>query len=600
MRQSTRTAARAPLARPRARPARCIALALLAALLAGGPGLAAQLSQLPPDVRLPPDATGRIQQRLREAPTPPPEPPPPSLQVEPPPVEEAPASAADIPLTIESVSLVGATVYKREELEQYWKDRLGKPGKLGDLFDIASAITARYRNDGYVLSRAVVPAQEIENGKVELRVIEGYVAHVIFKGSDDRPDILRATGEHITDVRPVRVSDLERYLLLLNDLPGATVTSVLQPATDQTGGADLVITVEKDIYQNFTTVDDRGTRYVGPVQYTLGTRINSVFGWGDQTFIRGITTPLYPNELMAFDFINQQSLDEEGTTLALQLNFAEAHPGYSLSPFKLTSDASTIAFVLAHPFIRSRTENLRFNVQAVANEYHTTSDSPAGDGSGGSGSTTLLRDSIRSLRVGLLYDSIDKYQGANLAGLQFSQGLPILGASHPGATFLSRASGRPDYNKLNFDVSRAQSLAEHWTLINAITAQKAFTSLLSSEQLGLGGSTFLRSYDPSDLVGDTGIAAKFELQYSNQPNEWYLKNYDLYSYFDIGKVQNRVVGPGDKASDSGISIGLGSRFTLTEWSNGYLELSQPIMRGVPTQGIHDHHPRIFFALIAKF
>jgi hemolysin activation/secretion protein len=446
----------------------------------------------------------------------------------------------------------------------------------------------------------VVPAQEIENGKVEIRVVEGYVAHVIFKGSDDRPDILRATGERITDVRPVRVADLERYLLLLNDLPGATVTSVLQPAADQTGAADLVITIEQDTYQNFTTLDDRGTRYVGPVQYTLGTRINSPFGLGDQTFIRGITTPLYPNELMAYDFVNTQTLDEQGTTLALQLNFAQAHPGYSLSPFKLTSDASTIAFVLAHPFIRSRVQNLRLNVQAVANEYRTTADSPTGDGSVTSGGATLLRDSIRSLRVGVVYDLIDKYQGANLLGLQFSQGLPILGASHPGATFLSRASGRPDYNKLNFDVSRAQSLAEHWTLISALTAQKAFTSLLSSEQFGLGGSTFLRSYDPSDLIGDTGVGAKFELQFSDQPNEWYLKNYDLYSYFDIGKVQNRVVGLGDKPSDAGISIGLGSRFTLTDWSNGYLELSQPVMRGVPTEGIHDHHPRVFFALIAKF
>ncbi|MEJ0068469.1 MAG: POTRA domain-containing protein [Pseudomonadota bacterium] len=124
------------------------------------------------------------------------------LQVEPPPAEEAPESAANVPLQIEELKLTGVTVYQHEELEEYWKDRIGKPGTLGDLFVIANAITARYRNDGYVLSRALVPAQEIEDGKVEIRVIEGYVAQVVFEGNDDRPDLLRATGERITAARP--------------------------------------------------------------------------------------------------------------------------------------------------------------------------------------------------------------------------------------------------------------------------------------------------------------------------------------------------------------------------------------------------------------
>jgi hemolysin activation/secretion protein len=568
------------------------ATVVVGAFVMVGPATAAQLSQAQQlrEQGLPPDATGRTDQRFREAPTPP-SGAGPQLQVEPLPPEEVPENAANIPLQIEAVTLVGVTVYKPEELEEYWRDRIGKPGKLGDLFAIAAEITARYRNDGYVLSRAVVPAQEIEDGKVEIRVVEGYVAQVIFEGDDDRPDLLRGIGERITDARPVRVADLERYLLVLNDQPGVAVSSILKPSPDQTGAAVLVVTVQREALQSFATLDDRGTRYVGPIQTTIGTRINSPFGLGDQTFIRGITTPLFPNELMAFDLNNQQTLNAEGTTLALNLNFGEAHPGFTLQPFKLTSDSSTIAFVLSHPLIRSRVENLRVNVQAAANQYRTDI---------GSSTTPLLRDSIRSLRISLIYESVDRFHGANLAGLQFSQGLDVFGASKPGATFLSRAAGRPDYTKLNYDLSRAQSLGGGFTLITAATAQTAFTSLLSSEQFGLGGSTFLRAYDPSDLIGDSGIAAKFEIQYSDQPKEWYLKSYDLYSYFDLGRTQNLTTLPGEKSSDAGISLGVGSRFTLTDWSNGYVEVSQPIMRGVPTEGTHDHFPRVFFALIAKF
>ena len=572
---------------------------LLAGILPGwaqAAGPPAQLSQL-----LPPDASGRIEQRLREAPSPPPSGLPPSLQVEPPPVEKAPDSAANIPLTIQSVKLTGVTAYSVEELEPYWKDKIGKPGTLGDLFTIASEITARYRNDGYVLSRALVPAQEIEDGKIELRVVEGYVARVIFEGDDSRSDLLRETGEAITSARPVRVADLERYLLLLGDQPGVTVSSVLKPSTEETGAADLIIKLEREIMQSFTTLDDRGTRYVGPIQSTIGARVNSPFGLGDQTFIRAITTPLMPHELMAFDLNNQQTLDAEGTTLTLQMNFAEAHPGFTLSELGLTSDASAVGLVLARPLIRSRAENLRLNLSFSVNDYKTEA-SPVD----GSGVFPILHDSIRSVRLSAIWETIDKYHGANLLGLQLSQGLNILGATRTGETpNPSNPNGRSDYTKLNFDASRLQSLGwPGWSLLTAATAQIALTPLLSSEQFGLGGSQFLRAYDPSDLVGDSGIGAKFELQYGEQPKTWYLKDYQAYAYFDIGRVQNMIQQPGVKSDDAGISVGLGSHFTLNDWSSGYVEVSQPLMRGVTTEDTfsipHNHQPRIFFAVIAKF
>jgi len=573
-----------------------VALVLSAAIPASAQaGPPAQLSQL-----LPPDASGRIEQRLREAPSPPPSGAPPSLQVEPPPIEKAPESAANIPLTIQSVQLIGVTAYRTEELEQYWKDKVGKPGTLGDLFAIASEITARYRNDGYVLSRAVVPAQEIEGGKVQIRVVEGYVARVVFEGDDTRPDILRETGDAITSARPVRVSDLERYLLLLGDLPGVTVSSVLKPSTEETGGADLIIKIDRDLMQSFATLDSRGTRYVGPLQATYGTRVNSPFGLGDQTFVRMITTPALPNELIAFDLNNQQNLDGEGTTLGLQLNYAEAHPGFTLEELNLTSDASTIAVVLARPVIRSRAQNLRLSLTFAVNEYKTEANPVT------VGVFPILHDNLRSLRLSAVWDSLDEYHGANLLGIQLSQGLDILGASRPGSPYLSNPLGHSDYTKFNFDASRLQSLGwEGWSFLSAATAQIALTPLLSSEQFGLGGSQFLRAYDPSDLVGDSGIGAKFELQYGEQPKTWYLKDYQAYTYFDIGRVQNLVQQPGVKSDDAGISIGVGSRFTLTDWASGYVEVSQPVMRGVPTEDTytfapHTHRPRIFFALISKF
>ncbi|MGA4816816.1 POTRA domain-containing protein [Pseudomonas aeruginosa] len=48
---------------------------------------------------------------------------------------------------------------------------------------LANRLTAKYRQDGYLLTQVVVPEQSIEGGKVRLQVIEGYLEHVQIKGN---------------------------------------------------------------------------------------------------------------------------------------------------------------------------------------------------------------------------------------------------------------------------------------------------------------------------------------------------------------------------------------------------------------------------------
>ncbi len=40
-----------------------------------------------------------------------------------------------------------------------------------------------YRDAGYHLSRAIVPAQDLKNGRVRIQVIEGKIADIVLKGN---------------------------------------------------------------------------------------------------------------------------------------------------------------------------------------------------------------------------------------------------------------------------------------------------------------------------------------------------------------------------------------------------------------------------------
>ena len=101
------------------------------------------------------------------------------------PLQEAPAGAEEIVFRLEKISLEGMSVYDTPQMDSLYADKIGQDVTLAWLFDLANAITIKYRNDGYILSRAIVPQQEIRAGHVTLRVVEGYVDKIVINNAAD-------------------------------------------------------------------------------------------------------------------------------------------------------------------------------------------------------------------------------------------------------------------------------------------------------------------------------------------------------------------------------------------------------------------------------
>jgi hemolysin activation/secretion protein len=528
----------------------------------------------------------RLQEQLRPPPSA--RPSEPMMRLEEP-VQPTPPGAEDIRLTLTDIAIDGATVYPIDVLRPLWQDLIGREITLAELYQAAAKVTGKYRNDGYVLSRAIVPAQRIENGTVRIEVIEGYIGRVTIQGEVSRESLLRGYADKITALRPLQIRDLERYLLLIDDLPGTTVSSVLAPLQGEPGAAELTINMEQKVVDIFGTADNRGTRYIGPLQASLGGRLNSALGFYEQTQLRLIDTPAEFKQLRAYDLEHAVPLDTEGTLLTLAINQAQAQPGFTLKPLSVTSDATVTSATVTHPLIRLRAENLTLSTGFVATDLHTRLFDDT---------QTLLSDRIRTLQVAALYDFVDKWSGVNVLDLQLSQGLDILGARAPGAPDLSRADGRSDFTKLTSELQRVQSLGGNWSLLGGLSGQYGLVSLLASEQFNLGGVNYLRAYDPAELTGDSGIAGKMELQYGERSTNIGLDNYQLYGFYEAGRVWNHQALSGEYAAASATDAGIGTRFTITDQISGSVEIAKPLTRSVAAEGNRD--PRAFFSLVARF
>ncbi|NIQ02881.1 MAG: hypothetical protein GWM98_22985, partial [Nitrospinaceae bacterium] len=270
-----------------------------------------------------------------------------------------PDELKNLKFRLRKVHVTGSTIYRPREFLPLYKKYLGRQVNLTHVYRIARALSRKYRNDGYILSKAVVPPQKIENGEVRIRVVEGYIDRVVVRGRARGPKkLVNAYRRKILASRPLHAKVLERYLLLLDDLPGVRVKSVLTPSQDQSGASELLILVQNKPVDAHVGVDNRGSEFNGPIQIFGGLNGNSLLGLYDRVGVQGVVTS-ETSELLFLNGFLELPLTLEGTRLFFSGSFSQSEPGASLKPFNVEGDSDSIGLRVIHPFIRSRGENLR-------------------------------------------------------------------------------------------------------------------------------------------------------------------------------------------------------------------------------------------------
>jgi hemolysin activation/secretion protein len=504
---------------------------------------------------------------------------------------KAPPGAEKATFVLRGVVVEGATVFTPRDFLPLYRKFLGTRVSVKTVYDIARTITVKYTAAGYILCQAVVPPQKIAgDGIVRIRVIEGYVDKVIIKGDMPGPRrLLVAMGDKIRAARPLTLAVLERYLLLARDLPGATATGTLTPSATAVGAADLVFRVSQKPVDAVLSLDNMGSRYLGPWEMSGVADLNYR---DNQATLQMATTPLNEGELKYGRFNDGLVIDSEGTRLSASIGYSNSHPGWLLKPYAMRADILTVGGGVSLTPIRSRARNL------FLHGGFETKDSVADlmDGS------RLYDDHLRLVRAGGDFDWVDGALGApavSLVAVTLSQGIPALGASRTGAAGLSRRTGHADFLKATLDATRTQKISGPFDLLTAVTGQWADVSLLSSEEFAYGGAQFGRGYDSGEMLGDDGLAAKAELRYAG-PSLPLIKDWQVFGFYDIGRVWTINPLPSERKTDGGASAGVGFRSDITGRVAVSAELAKPLTHAVAARDTGAHAIRAFFSLVVRY
>jgi hemolysin activation/secretion protein len=487
---------------------------------------------------------------------------------------------------LHQVSVVGAEAIAGDRLATAYQPYLGKKVSQADLADMASAVSDIYRAEGFHLSRAIVPVQDIKNGALRLQVIEGSITEVALKGEGAGQFGIQPMLDVVAAERPSRLATLERQLLLINGRPGVRIQDT---GLEEIGTASghFRLTVELKTWHLYTSfgIDNLGSSSVGPWQSYATAAWNSYLAPGDSLVLNLSTTPGDVRQLAFGRLSYEVPVGTDGARIGASGFYSEVWPGDYRH--LINDNTKTESFEFHGSIVPLQTQKSTLTLTAGLGFSNVTESDFFGP---------VYRDRIRTANLTADYRLQDDFRGINYLTVGVRQGLDILGASHRGDDFVSHDDASGKFSALNFWYARYQTLSDAWSVKLSGAGQWASGPLFTSQQFYLGGLAFGRGYGSAEISGDNGIAGSFELRFDQKLNYRYWSGYQFYGFVDAGAAWNAgyTMNEGLALTSAGGGVRL---FLFDDWQAD-VGVAVPLSYRAPDNS--SRSARVLFSLSSAF
>ena len=462
-------------------------------------------------------------------------------------------------VAIKAWRVTGLTAVPAEQAQAFLAGFLAKPLTLEGMNRVAEQLEQWLRDRGLFTARAYLPPQTIEDGTVEIRVLEGHVEAISVRtapGTRLSEATLRdflagslAPGSALTQDR------LERGLLLMNDLPATSARAVLAPGKEVGGSRVVVEAAQGPVLSASADLDNGGNRYTGTARLAAGLLVNDAYGLGDQWSLRGSVSQGSSFVRGAYNL----PLGTDGWRAGAAL--IGSH--YSLccddavKALDANGSATALSAYVSYPVIRGRLDNLSLSVVGASRAFVNRS----------LGSTTSDKRSL-SIGVSASGDHSDPLSFTGLGAytsysVQVSgNDLKLDGWAPDLAQDAATAQSQGGALKLVAQLSQTLRVASDATVYGAVLVQAASKNLDSSEKFALGGPQGIRAYPVGEASGDDAVLLNLEWR------KELTRQLGLLLFVDAGWVQlHHAAWPLWNSSDPGAknSYALGGTGATVVW-----------------------------------
>ncbi len=368
---------------------------------------------------------------------------------------------------------------------------------------------AALRRAGYLAS-IQIPPQDLTDGVLRLIVVTARITEIRVQGDLGRfRSVLEPRLAAIRALENPTEQQIEKLLLLIDDIPGVSVKLALKPAGTAPGEVIGDLTVETRRATALLNVQNAGSKQLGREVASLRGEIYGLTGRADRTYFTYSNTIQF-KEANILQVGHDMGIGSHGVRVGVRASYALSNP--DLDNLDLRSRSLIAGVDLSLPIVRSLKTNLSFSTGfELLNQQSQII-------SGGS-RIPFTRDRIRiaygrfdGQLLGLRQDGGERWRLG--ASLELRQGLALLNATRAGAFENgfqpSRIDGSATATVVRGTIDGSVFLTRGFLVNGSVFGQWANKALLNLEEFSLGSLTYGRGYDPGANSADRVVAFRIE------------------------------------------------------------------------------------------
>ncbi len=453
---------------------------------------------------------------------------------------------SEIKIMVNEIRFTGQDVIPEETLRDIVDGQIHRELTFDELAAVVRSVSDYLHVKGYVTAIAYLPTQEVRDGVVTVDVMLGKYGEIAF---DNRSALLtsRAMGlmnDNVTG-RFIMKNELDRALLVLNDIPGVEAHAYLSPGKE-TGTADNVVRLDlTERSGGALYVDNYGSRYTGRFRMGGTYHWNNLTHVGDQLRLSYLQSNI--GRIHNFDAQYELPVGNDGTFMGVGVSRTDYDLGRQYAQLDATGTSNDLRVYSRTPLKRTFYNSLYFNTQLAYSKVSDRIDYYGYD----------AQKHGLSFRFGFDGDYRNAHSASTYKLMHTVGRMTMENDMARIAGALNDTVGT--YNKTNLDVYHVQRLDDHFTLTASLSAQYAWHPLDSSEKMYIGGYNAVRAFPQGEHGGDIGTVFSTELQYQfGDPH------FKLAAFYDVGYARDKKRDMlGDDGADTLAGAGLG-----LIWTNG--------------------------------
>ena len=461
-------------------------------------------------------------------------------------------AAAGVSFRLNRVDFTRSELLTEQTLRELAAGLEGREVTLAEVQALVDRINALYRERGVPTAQAVLPAQDVTDGAVTVKLVEGRVGQILLEGNDSTSgDFIRARlGQSPGELADV--SELERRMLRFNRSQDVQLRAELKPGA-RFGETDYAVAVKEPSKHEMRLFSDTsGSPATGVYRVGAFYQNRSLLGFRDALGVTLVGAEGHEGRALSYAF----PIGSLGTRLTLSwFNDRTEIVRGPFAPLNIRGESTAWTALVRHPLLLGA--NYQLDLTGGAKTRKTESWI-----SGRQFQSTDIDD--LSLGVDGQWWEKDRIWNASLV---YSNG---------------KAKAISDIVSESFavwrgQVRRAQDLGSGWSLQNAFTFQYSRNeNLTSSEQFLIGGDSSVRGYQTALFSGDKGLTASVELHHPlPQPPVAPVRTTG-FAFIDYGATQPfRPVGS-TRGTDTLASYGWGVSASISERVQARLTLGLPL------------------------